>query len=622
MILTSNYQALQKKFPSILEAVKATEIECRSKPIEVVPAKNGEPTLLLKMSGRTSYIHSQYDPTKEAESIISQYKDVGKYDCVLFYGVGLGYHIKAFTKKYPDKRIVIYEPKIAVFYQYLCTSELSVLNLQNIDNIFLEFHPNDAGRILTEFLKNVGGEILVITLPTYERLFQEQTKFFLSLFKEIVKQSVSLIQINHEFSIRWVTNSISNFNKVLNTRSVLRDCGAAFEKKPVILVSAGPSLQMEVENLKRIKEARLAYIFAVGSANKVLLAQNILPDAVCSYDPTIYNEDVFKEIIDQGIKTIPLIFGSSVGKELLHKYPGPLLHFITSQDTVAANYLNKNSTLDDNIIGDEPSIAVIMLQILFNLKCGPIILVGQNLAINNNQYYSTGIEYVGRTNEIMEEEIIRFEVVNSVEDEQIYTLPELNLMRKSMERMIARNPQQEVINTTKGGAAIAGSQYVPLIHVMEERLQASIVQDDWYQVNSSKYNIEYASKQAIDMEMAYAKLKILLEEAAEIIRRLDNFVQNKDSSQLEKWLVKLGKTNKSIFENICYKIFVQPMCRSHLDIFNRELTRIKRESNALKKAQSVVQVFGKYFYQVQFITINMVELLDDLHIQIKTAAND
>src|SRR5690606_4805399 len=128
--------------------------------------------------------------------------------------------------------------------------------------------------------------------------------------------------------------------------------------------------------LKEIKKQGLAYIFAVGSANKALIAHGIHPDAVFTYDPQGHNASVFKELMDNGHTTIPMVYGTSVGFETVQLYPGPKFHFVTAQDTITQNF--HETTLP--IVNDAYSIAIVTLQILYHLQVKKVILVGQNFA--------------------------------------------------------------------------------------------------------------------------------------------------------------------------------------------------------------------------------------------------
>ncbi len=45
------------------------------------------------------YLHSKYNPIREGETIVNQYSNIEDNTTIIFYGVGLGYHIDLFLKK-------------------------------------------------------------------------------------------------------------------------------------------------------------------------------------------------------------------------------------------------------------------------------------------------------------------------------------------------------------------------------------------------------------------------------------------------------------------------------------------------------------------------------------------
>src|SRR5690606_20679404 len=124
-----------------------------------------------------------------------------------------------------------------------------------------------------------------------------------------------------------------------------------------------------------------------------LIHHDIYPDAATTYDPSARNQIVFEKVKEKDIADIPMIFGSSVGYETLIDYPGKKYHMITSQDTVSNYYLKNKNEDSIYIVQDAPSIAVVTVQLLYELGFNPIILVGQNLAYKGKKRHSEGVHY-------------------------------------------------------------------------------------------------------------------------------------------------------------------------------------------------------------------------------------
>ena len=91
---------LMNKFPYLRSSLSALENETDGNKLEILNTKvENSPTISVSIENRPYYLHSKYDPKKEAQFLIERYKDeLEQYDHVLFYGVGLGYHVEALLK--------------------------------------------------------------------------------------------------------------------------------------------------------------------------------------------------------------------------------------------------------------------------------------------------------------------------------------------------------------------------------------------------------------------------------------------------------------------------------------------------------------------------------------------
>src|SRR5690606_28355103 len=395
---------------------------------------------------------------------IDQKKNIELYDHVLFIGAGLGYHIKQFNEVYPDIKISIYEPNIEVFYHFFSIQNMEELK-DSIGKVFTSINEDTVKHEVENIIQIYGKNILFFTLPVYEKLYQKEVHFLLETFKHNLKDRKSSIAANASFQKRWTINAIKNFPTILRTPNILYDVDKkAFAGKPAIIVAAGPSLSEEFENLRYIKDNGLAYIFSVGSAINALIEHGIFPDAACTYDPTHLNQVVIQKIKDKNITEIPLIFGSSVGYETIEDYPGPMFHMITSQDTVTRHFISNANQV--KVVLDAPSIAVVTFQLLKQLGSKQIILVGQNLAYQNDQLYADGIKYDFVSNELDESELGDLLSIKDVYGNEIKTNEDFNKMRAQLELYIEASNDIEVINTTKGGAEIKGTSFTPLDKVI------------------------------------------------------------------------------------------------------------------------------------------------------------
>lgn len=595
MILVDNINYLRKYHRLIREQLKIVE-EFRDNDIHVTSSKIGAPTLVIERDGKELYIHSKYDPLKEAEALVEKYvEEINDFQHLFFYGIGLGYHIEAFIKKFPKMNFSIYEPNINILYQYLCNRPMFELPNNRLKHFFVETETENVSIFLNRFTENISENVLFIALPSYERIFEENYKVFFEEFQKSLRLKRSGFHTNYSFQKLWIFNSFKNFPKVVKSSNVIYDVPKdTFFNKPAILVAAGPSLEEEIENLKEIKEKGLAYIFSIGSANKVLIANGIYPDAVTSYDPGLNNRLVFEEIRNKNIDSIPLIFGSSVGYSTIEDYPGKLLHMITSQDTVSKNFLRLNNGESVRTIQDAPSIAVLTMQLLAKLKCNPIILVGQNLAYKNNQHYASGISYQNRPTEMTDADQEGVLYTDDVNGKKVKTKIAWIQARKQIEYYISQiNKVVTVYNTTKDGAKIEGTSYRELAELMDEELKTTVVNDIWHEnCENNNYDTDYLEEKLKETEKEFERYLKLFKNVVVMLQRLQQLKDTNNVKDIERCIKQLDREYKVFKQNLIFKDYIAPVLRVELDIALKKINNNKFEKNINKKANTIVKELG------------------------------
>lgn len=242
MIRTENILFLKKYFPSAWDKLRDLEYGDGASNVQAVPAKKGPLTLMIGEAASPAYLHSQYDPLNEAERFVRQYEDLSGYEHIFFYGVGLGYHVKALLDRHPDLSFSLYEPQPEIMYCWLSNDDLEQYPLKRLKNIFVEADDADRQQVLINFANQVNGKVLLVVWPAYERLFREQYQQFLRDFKEKVSDRRSALHVNLAFEKRWTINSMLNLKHTLQTPNILHDVDKAhFKDKPAILVAAGLS---------------------------------------------------------------------------------------------------------------------------------------------------------------------------------------------------------------------------------------------------------------------------------------------------------------------------------------------------------------------------------------------
>ena len=609
MILIDNINILKSAYPNLWNRLKSLEDAMNTSSINIEETRRGDKTIWIEKDGKKLYLHSKYNPIREAEAIIAEYEEIDSDTTVIFYGTGLGYHIDLFLQKYPDVDYYIYEPIPELLYTYLSHNSLRKLPSLKMKDLILADNEIEARKFFNQLIDRASGKYIHVVLSSHKNIFPKEYERFLESFKGTLKDKKSHIGVNLAFQERWILNSMKNFKEVLNTPNILLEKKGKFQGKPAIIVAAGPSLNEEIENLRCIKEKGLAYIFSVGSAINTLLYHDIYPDAATTYDPSARNQIVFEKVKEKDIADIPMIFGSSVGYETLIDYPGKKYHMITSQDTVSNYYLKNKDEDSICIVHDAPSIAVVTVQLLYELGFNPIILVGQNLAYKGKKRHSEGVHY---SKDVTDDEMEKGIWVKDVYGNEVLTNDGFNRMRQQMEYYIKTLPNIKVINTTKGGAHIEGTSFMELKRVIDEYLKETVVEKDWLEGNKTQYDKEYLRLQSEKMDRAYKRAYKLMDEYYDILNTIERLIRNQNFNQVEKTYVKLDKALRKIERNDFFITFVLPMNRVHYKVLAGRIYDLNEIKNPIEKGMKIVDSFKKFMDVCKIDVDRIKEVYDEM----------
>ncbi len=211
---------LKTHFPLVWRRLKELEGNLDPNLVKTLDPVKGFPNLLLDIPAH-HYIHDLDDPVLEANKLIDQHDNPEEYSDVLFYGIGLGYHLNIFINRYPGIVFSIYEPVPEVFFQFLSYVDLTDIPLSLIKYIFVEGKPDDIRVFSQEYVGQMRDSVLVIDFPSYKNIFSEQYDNFFIQFEAAINERRSSVNVITAFEKRWTLNSILNFDTVLSTPNII-----------------------------------------------------------------------------------------------------------------------------------------------------------------------------------------------------------------------------------------------------------------------------------------------------------------------------------------------------------------------------------------------------------------
>lgn len=591
-MILENYKFLKENIINLHNALKNNPYD----PENAIFKYDEFNQITYEKNGQRINLFSKVDTAMESSFILDAYEDLNKRDEIILFGIGDGSIIKELNKRVPKSTKIFVIDFMEIFQVLLNHYSFKEMKLDRVFSFTLMNRGFDYKSFFAAFSNKTNGNFEIVVLPQHQRVFNNEIKQFFSDFSNIIKLKRNSTRTNSAFEKRWIINSIKNHKYILDTQNILDLKKYDFSESAAFIISAGPSLDFDIEYIKRISKDNNVYIFGVGSANKALMKHGIIPDAIFTYDPSPLNQHVIKEYNESDIDA-PIVFGSSVGFETLNPYNSKFkYHILISQDKLS-HVLLKDEYLKKGIC-DSPSVAIITLQALIKLGFSEIYFAGQNFGFYKDLRYSDGINHSFSSKKISKQELKNKLIVKDVFGNDMVTKSSLNTMRILFEKYIAASPDVKFINTTKYGADIKGAKYVDIEDVYREL-------DKFNKPLDLK---EYNGKNAYDIPKVlkrYNKLNESRLECKDILINLDKKMKIIKDKLREEDYIYISTFDKDIevllnrlFRNTYFKSTLRLMNRNYYSILLNNFSKIKNQKLYEKKYTMIYNKIGSLIVNI------------------------
>lgn len=434
--------------------------------IEIMDSRGGLPTVrVISSNGKWIFLHSSVDPLKEAQKIAGTIStEPGKI--IVVYGFALGYLVEALLEMVDERNLLfIIEPDRDLFFTAMGTRDLS--HLINSENVCL---------VVGDTSKKIGDSFFsVYDVTKYKEivmtgLLGHQTVYAAFYHKSIqcIKDVVNARLLNLATMIKMGPEFISN--SILNLASYCTNPGISslfnkFEGKPAIIVSAGPSLNKNIQLLKNAKGK--AAILAVGTAVKALLRWGIEPDFIFSIDPQHLNYELhFNDVDMRGAALVSEIQSHHM---IFENHHGPIF---VSGDVPILKWFG-DCIENKGKIETGGSVANNAFATAYKMGTNPIILVGQDLAYARDGHsHAAGTNYADRI--YTGGENLNYFNIKANDGGEILTDRAFYQFLIFFELWIEKYPERTYINATEGGALIQGTKLMTLQEVLDQYCRQTI----------------------------------------------------------------------------------------------------------------------------------------------------
>lgn len=459
-IKEENEKALRERFPEVVDGLEQWDGHKDGEPEPFIQKIDSISILAVNKGNELFRLNSLYSSETMTDFWYNEVFDesVLKPKVVMF-GFGNGEFIKKFLAKAPeDAKIYVYEPCVNIFS--LVVSEYDVSEIINDKRFVLYINGLDKKRnfsnIIEDDLSITDVKTIILTShPNYPCLFKKEYQTFC----DYAQRAVTIVYTNYSFMGTWGQrlneNIEHNLLQLIDSYS-LTGLEEVCEDFPAIIVGAGPSLDKNVDELKKAKGKSL--ILATDSAVRTLSAHGIVPDMIISVDP-IKDE---KYLGGNDFEETPLLTSVHAGWKLVSAHKGKQF-FENKADWHIQSYLTANDIVMP-VFDTAGSVASTAYSFARFLNCRTIILVGMDLAYTNDKTHTEHSTVAHRTIEDIGDEESDIDIYGN----SIRSSADMKSYKIWFEERIQKYPEIKIVDATEGGALIVGTEILKLKEAIDK----------------------------------------------------------------------------------------------------------------------------------------------------------
>lgn len=402
-------------------------------------AINGQPTLKVHIGEKVFCMHSTVNPEWEAKELANSWLKERRKEYQIF-GIGMGHHVKALLDADETIKVTVLEYRIEPLMMAFTYLDWQKYLLEGRLHFKYE---SDLIKVLQMMNQEHAEYAFFLHYPSLqcveEKTLKEMLEDYFIKISSMMEQGKYLIQ-NFEYLQEQKLPECSKLKEL-------------FAEKDVVIVAGGPSVDDELESLKKYR-AEIS-ILSVGTVARKLIQIGIRPDAIIVTDP---QDVVHRQVKDLNAEDIPLLLLSTAAISVTRHYHGPM-YLVYQYGFEPAEQVAKEHGYP--LFQTGGSVTTTALDVSIGLGAKRIFLVGADMAYTDNRSHASGVGYEER-------DFSDFRQVPAVGGGMVYTIRNLDIYRKWIERRLS-NLKEPVVYNTSRGAKIAGTVEKKLEDVLSMR---------------------------------------------------------------------------------------------------------------------------------------------------------
>ncbi|MCH3689983.1 DUF115 domain-containing protein [Campylobacter lari] len=512
------------------------------------------------------------------------------YPVLFFYGFGDGKFFIELLKNQHLKHIVIFEEELEILYLAFHLNDFT--SFLRKEKLILFFTPN-VNTAQLKVLFNYPQIKYTLKIFNFQFYNEFYTNFYTSNAQNVIQILLNIIKTlmlargnDPKDALIGIKHNIINLEKIITHAPFKSLVKNKKEKaKNAVIVSTGPSLIKQLPFLKKYQEN--VVIFCVDSSYIILAKEGIRPDYVFSLEREAMTSEFFNNNFGDFDKDILFIIAS-----LTHPNTIKYLEKNNRNYILVLRPLFFESKLGLNeygFLGNGMSVANMAYELAGALRFENIILIGQDLAYNNDGKSHPKEHLYGDQGD---KEVIYKKICAYGGNGEVKTQLTWYLFLKSFEKDIAlaRNILKiKTYNATEGGARIEGTIEKPFKELCEELLKEKI---------NKKTTLTKPKNPQKKIKQCKEKLIKQTKQCDIFINECKKAIIDKNLEKLEKLRVKLPKMDffsdilqARYFQNECevlkHKVEkdqnVEVFLAQQIDFFEEIILYIEKYSETIKE---------------------------------------
>jgi len=605
-----NLMFLRRHYPQIYAYIRNRTPDPSR--IEIALSKNGQPNLLVnnQETGGSIAFYSRYNPEREVgEWLDSLGETVRQAEHVFFCGVGLGYHLQAFIRAFPEKKIYLYEPEDEYLLAAIETVDLAKLLSQKQIKVFAIGEDSSVQRqILETAFKLIKGSYATVILPAYRKLHPQTIEILETNIRSNAINVISALNTFTAFQKQWAINIIKNMEQNLKTFSFLSMRNAC-KDMPAIIVGSGPSLEMEIEQLKKLKGR--AVIIAAGSSIQALLRHNLEPDLAVSIDSGDANYQVYSDLV---LDPIPFLYFPTIHHKIIERVTPYMMHAFLSIDTITKHLMELSE--EDPIFEPTSTVTGQAIQAALFMGCNQVVLIGQDFSFPNEQYYAAGVTHINK--ERLERAVHNADqFVPNVSGGMNRTSKSMLALKYSVEALLDKYDFEHCYNASPIGAVIEGTKPKKL-EILYEECRGMLRPADWFKTLVKKRCVYYSDEKENHIIENIHNAKLSVDEIKQKTDKVeDHFkklsgMQYANQATIDQWFTDFDRIWSGLIEFNPFRHLYLLLVQREYNYVQRYWLELRSRPDSFDKMMDLGKTIAPLIGAIKRVTPYLQESFDQL----------